>query len=90
MKQFLAALALLAVIGFTGFIYRNTVEMRGPANYAAPGTGPTVCTQEAMTCPDGSSVGRTGPGCTFAPCPTVASSSPAVSSSTTTGSAQNI
>lgn len=27
------------------------------------------CTQEAKLCPDGSSVGRTGPNCEFAPCP---------------------
>lgn len=27
------------------------------------------CTQEAKVCPDGSSVGRTGPNCEFAPCP---------------------
>lgn len=27
-----------------------------------------ICTQEAMICPDGSSVGRTGPNCEFAPC----------------------
>lgn len=27
------------------------------------------CTQEAMLCPDGSYVGRTGPNCEFAPCP---------------------
>lgn len=30
---------------------------------------PMACTQEAMLCPDGSSVGRTGPNCQFAPCP---------------------
>ena len=31
---------------------------------------PTVsCTQEAMLCPDGSYVGRTGPKCEFASCP---------------------
>lgn len=29
----------------------------------------TVCMQEAKVCPDGSSVGRTGPNCEFAPCP---------------------
>lgn len=29
-----------------------------------------LCTQEAMVCPDGSTVGRTGPNCEFAPCPT--------------------
>ena len=28
-----------------------------------------ACTEEAMLCPDGSSVGRTGPNCEFAPCP---------------------
>lgn len=30
---------------------------------------PSVCTQEAKICPDGSAVGRTGPNCEFAPCP---------------------
>jgi hypothetical protein len=28
-----------------------------------------MCTMEAKLCPDGSSVGRTGPHCEFAPCP---------------------
>ena len=32
---------------------------------------PVGCTQEAKICPDGSAVGRTGPNCEFAPCPTV-------------------
>lgn len=31
-----------------------------------------ACTMEALICPDGSSVGRTGPNCEFAPCPTQA------------------
>ncbi|MEK7573481.1 MAG: PsbP-related protein [Patescibacteria group bacterium] len=30
---------------------------------------PKACTQEAKLCPDGSSVGRQGPNCEFAPCP---------------------
>lgn len=29
-----------------------------------------ACTMEAKICPDGSSVGRVGPACNFAPCPT--------------------
>lgn len=33
---------------------------------------PRACTQEAKICPDGTSVGRTGPTCEFSPCPTVA------------------
>ena len=32
---------------------------------------PKACTQEAKICPDGSSVGRTGPNCEFAPCPQI-------------------
>ncbi len=32
--------------------------------------GQVACTQEAKLCPDGSSVGRTGPNCEFAACPT--------------------
>ena len=31
--------------------------------------GPNACTQDAKLCPDGSSVGRIGPNCEFAPCP---------------------
>jgi hypothetical protein len=30
---------------------------------------PAACTEEAMLCPDGTAVGRTGPDCSFAPCP---------------------
>lgn len=30
----------------------------------------TVCTMDAKICPDGSAVGRSGPNCEFAPCPT--------------------
>ena len=28
------------------------------------------CTMEALICPDGSAVGRSGPNCEFSPCPT--------------------
>lgn len=34
-------------------------------------TEPVACTMDAKACPDGSYVGRTGPNCEFAPCPTV-------------------
>lgn len=30
----------------------------------------TACTEEVMICPDGTAVGRVGPNCEFAPCPT--------------------
>lgn len=32
---------------------------------------PTVCSMDALVCPDGSSVGRVLPNCKFADCPTV-------------------
>lgn len=37
-------------------------------NPAPPGM--VACPEDAKLCPDGSAVGRTGPQCTFAPCPT--------------------
>ncbi len=30
-----------------------------------------ACTMDAMICPDGTAVGRTGPNCSFAPCPPI-------------------
>lgn len=41
-------------------------------NPVTPTIQPTfrACTEEAKVCPDGSTVGRTGPNCEFAPCPT--------------------
>lgn len=40
-----------------------------------------ACTQEAKICPDGSSVGRTGPDCQFAACPSVKPTQTPVASS---------
>lgn len=60
MKQVLVGVALIFLVGVAGFLYRNALERRG--------TGNTACTLEAKVCPDGSSVGRTGPVCAFAPC----------------------
>lgn len=36
-----------------------------------PKTQTVACTQEALICPGGSVVGRSGPKCEFAPCPTL-------------------
>lgn len=61
MKQLLALSVLLFVVGIAGFLYRNTMERPGIVAQEA-------CTLEAKICPDGSSVGRSGPSCSFAPC----------------------
>lgn len=37
---------------------------------------PKACTEEAKICPDGSSVGRTGPNCEFVPCPLLTPAEP--------------
>lgn len=56
-----AALAILAV-GIGGFLWwRSSTQ-----------TSQKACTLEAKICPDGSTVGRSGPKCEFATCPTAA------------------
>jgi hypothetical protein len=68
MKGLLAGVLLIVVIALGGFFYRNTFE-----HPVQPGPGslnqPTACTMEAKVCPDGTSVGRSGPNCAFAACP---------------------
>jgi hypothetical protein len=49
-------------IGAGLFVYQNKPAFVPPEQ--------TTCTLEAMICPDGTSVGRTGPNCEFTPCPT--------------------
>ncbi len=67
-KKTLLAILVLAAIVSAYYFYRA-------APVPGPGTmpGPVACTLEAKLCPDGSSVGRTGPNCEFAACPTATS-----------------
>ena len=58
-KVAIAAVAV-GVVG-AGILYVSTTTQHAP--------GPVACTMEAMQCPDGSYVGRTGPNCEFV-CPT--------------------
>lgn len=64
MKQLFFFVILLAVIGIAGFLYRAVLE--GPTHDT--NTEATVCSADQKVCPDGSSVGRTGPSCQFASC----------------------
>ena len=64
MKQLIGLIALLFIVGVGGFLYRNTMEH--PVATAPDQT--QACTEEAKICPDGTSVGRTGPNCSFAVC----------------------
>jgi len=46
----------------------STIKFMEPEASTSP--LPVACTMEAKICPDGSAVGRSGPKCEFAPCPT--------------------
>ena len=58
----LVAIALLAVVAYV-------VGAQFFSQNSASSPTPQACTEEAKICPDGSSVGRTGPNCEFAACP---------------------
>jgi len=60
MKSLIFGILLIIIIGIGGFLYRNAVEH--PAQ-------PIACPVDAMVCPDGTSVSRTGLSCTFPTCP---------------------
>lgn len=67
MKAGTWVVAGLLVIAAGGYLWMREQPYAQPA----PGfPGGVVCTMEAKLCPDGSYVGRGGPKCEFAPCPT--------------------
>ena len=57
-----ALLVLLVILGIVMFLVPQTSPSQ-----------PQACTMDAKLCPDGSYVGRTGPDCEFALCPSEAS-----------------
>lgn len=65
---------IIVLVGVIGYLAgRNNLQPApGVTTSPVPSTTsaePVACTMEAKICPDGSSVGRTGPKCEFAPCP---------------------
>ena len=75
-KPIVLGLVMIAIIiGISWAAFSDTP--RTPIGHA--------CTQEAKICPDGSSVGRTGPDCRFAPCPEGAAPTPGVRGTVTLG-----
>jgi len=68
MKQLFFFVVLLVILGIAGFLYRSTME--APLHDTnTSGNTAAACPDDAKVCPDGSSVGRSGPSCTFAACP---------------------
>jgi len=72
--EFTATLTFKTATGTGTLVLENDNPSGNPENtktFEIPVvfSGNTACTLEAKICPDGSSVGRTGPNCEFAPCP---------------------
>jgi hypothetical protein len=57
-------IVVVVILGAVSYGSRNRA-------IGVPGVAQVGCTMEAKICPDGSSVGRTGPSCEFAACPDV-------------------
>jgi hypothetical protein len=66
MKQLFLFIVLLIVFGVAGFLYRATLQAPTQGTNVVPGA--VACTADAKVCPDGTSIGRSGPSCQFAAC----------------------
>ncbi len=77
MKRFVVTIGALVLVALGAFLVMN--------GRAAP-ISPKACTTEALICPDGSAVGRSGPDCEFSECPAVATTTEPVATSTQSGS----
>lgn len=62
MKKNLVILIIIAVLATIMYFVSGRFQIQNQ---------PIPCTLEAKICPNGSAVGRSGPNCEFAPCPTV-------------------
>src|SRR3989344_4975051 len=60
MKTLLLGILTIVLVGIGGLVYRNATEH--PLQ-------PIACPLDALICPDGTSVARTGPSCVFPACP---------------------
>lgn len=68
MQGFLSAVLIVLLIGIGGFLYRGAEERAAMERPAVTPSAQQSCAQDAKVCPDGTSVGRTNPNCTFATC----------------------
>lgn len=64
-------LAVIIVVCFTAVISMGLYLIYDESLFTKKQEKTVACTQEVMVCPDGSTVGRTGPNCEFAACPVV-------------------
>ncbi|MES2470847.1 MAG: hypothetical protein V4526_01275 [Patescibacteria group bacterium] len=74
MKRILIIAGLIVAVGVVMWLAYLNSERRTSVSNPTPEIATTTeqvwaCNADAMMCPDGSSVGRTGPTCTFQACP---------------------
>lgn len=60
-----AGAVIIALLALAAFFYPHSAAAPKPGE-----SGAVACTMDAKICPDGSAVGRSGPNCEFAACPT--------------------
>lgn len=93
LRKLLMVLGVLIVVAmiFAGFVFLKFTQskpinnqMMGDNQGNSSGNKMTACTMEAKQCPDGSYVGRTGPNCEFALCPSEVSPAPTLAPSNQT------
>lgn len=63
MKNTIIVIAIVLVVGGLAYAFTR------PTPPAVTDGNQVACTMDAKMCPDGSYVGRTGPNCEFAACP---------------------
>ncbi len=76
----LAAVAVFLatfLVAFNLGVFYEKTSVETALTETAPPAGGQACTAEGKVCPDGSVVGRTGPDCSFAPCPAASATSTA-------------
>lgn len=61
--------AAVAGVGLWYYMKTQSTPYPSPSPSVSSSPTPLACTLEAKACPDGSFVGRVGPNCEFAPCP---------------------
>lgn len=58
-----------SIVGIALIVFGTIAIINGMNNKPSTGSSTQPCTMEAMICPDGSSVSRSGDKCEFAACP---------------------
>lgn len=86
----LIILLVVVILAGSGFFVYQTKFSNSPSPLSSNNPSEKACTLEAKICPDGTSVGRTGPNCEFSTCPQSESTASANTSNWKAYEGQNI